>query len=127
MNTMSEDMRRFMLAGNQLTIFNMEGIQLYTNLINEEVSELMEALAELSDQDVIKEAVDVLVVTLGLIWSMGVNPQSVWNLVHANNMAKVSDTVVKDESGKIMKSPESKARKEKMMEQIKELLNVGNS
>ena len=125
MNTMSEDQRRFMQAGNQTTNKNnIEQQILYRELIKEEYKELFEAdIAE----EVLKEAVDVLVVTLGLIWSMGVNPQDVWDLVHANNMAKVLDTVVKDETGKIMKSTESKARKEKMMQDIKELLSVGNS
>jgi predicted HAD superfamily Cof-like phosphohydrolase len=134
MNTMSEDQRRFMQAGNQTTNeLNISQIFLYQNLIEEEVEELQEALNIYSDseytngEEVLKEASDVLVVTLGLIWSMGINPQNVWNLVHANNMAKVSDTVVKDENGKIMKSLESKARKEKLMQDLKELLNVGNS
>lgn len=121
MNTMSEDQRRFMQAGNQTTnINNVQQQILYRELIKEEYKELFEADTA---EEVLKEAVDVLVVTLGLIWSMGINPQDVWNLVHANNMAKVSDVVVKDESGKIMKSEASKARKEKMMEDIRSLLN----
>ena len=127
---MSEDQRRFMQTGNQTTNeLNTSQLFLYQNLIEEEVEELQEALNIYSDseytngEEVLKEATDVLVVTLGLIWSMGVNPQNVWNLVHANNMSKVTDIVVKDESGKIMKSPESKVRKEKMMQDIKELLN----
>lgn len=124
MNTMSEDQRRFMQAGNQTTnVYNIEQIYLYKSLISEEVNEFNTAFNSEDNSEILKEAVDVLVVTLGLIWSMGVNPQDVWNLVHANNMAKVSDTVVKDETGKIMKSPESKARKEAMMKSIKELLN----
>jgi hypothetical protein len=41
-------------------------------------------------------------------------------------MSKVSNqnTIVKDENGKILKSPESKARKAKMMSDIQGLLNV---
>ena len=127
---MSEDQRRFMQAGKQTTnkVNNVQ-LSLYKYLVEEETDELYEALdiyynsGYANGEEVLKEAVDVLVVTLGLIWSMGVNPQDVWNLVHANNMAKVSDLVVKDENGKIMKSPESKSRKEKMMQDIKELLN----
>ena len=123
MNTISEDQRRFMQAGNQTTnIFNLEQVNLYLDLIHEEVEELDLECISYDKANILKEATDVLVVTFGLIWSMGVNPQDVWNLVHANNMAKVSDIVVKDESGKIMKSSESKARKEKMMEDIKCLL-----
>jgi len=37
------------------------------------------------------------------------------------NMAKVNDKVVKDEAGKIQKSPESKARKAVMMQELREL------
>ena len=123
MTTMSEQQRRFMQAGNQTTnVYNIEQIYLYKSLISEEVNEFNTAFNSEGNSEILKEATDVLVVTLGLIWSMGVNPQDVWNLVHANNMAKVSDNVVKDETGKIMKSPESKARKEKMMENIKCLL-----
>ena len=124
MNTMSEDQRCFMQAGNQTTNeLNWKQVLLYQELIREEVDELnKEIFINITNEDILKEATDVLVVTLGLIWSMGVNPQDVWNLVQANNMAKVSDTVVKDETGKIMKSPESKARKEKMMESIRCLL-----
>ena len=123
MTTMSEDQKRFMQAGNQTTnVYNIEQMYLYKALISEEVYEFNTAFNSEGNSEILKEATDVLVVTLGLIWSMGVNPQDVWNLVHANNMAKVSDNVVKDETGKIMKSPESKARKEKMMENIKCLL-----
>jgi predicted HAD superfamily Cof-like phosphohydrolase len=124
MNTISEDQRRFMQAGNQTTNrLNRDQVNLYVSLVKEESNELYDALDLGHVDECLKEATDVLVVTFGLIWSMGVNPQDVWNLVHANNMAKVSDTVVKDENGKIMKSLESKARKEKMMQDIRELLN----
>ena len=80
---------------------------------------------EASYEEIIKEACDVIVVTLGLLLSMGIDVNKAWELVHKNNMSKVSnqDTIVKDENGKIMKSPESKARKAKMMEDIKELLS----
>ena len=123
MSSMAEQQRRFMQAGNQTTnAYNIEQIYLYKSLISEEVNEFNTAFNSEDNSEILKEATDVLVVTLGLIISMGVNPQDVWDLVHANNMAKVSDNVVKDETGKIMKSPESKARKEKMMENIKCLL-----
>ena len=123
MTNMAQDQRDFMYMGNQLTQkYDEEQVLLYTSLIKEEVNELLMSYLLEDKAETLKEATDVIVVTLGLIWSMGVNPNDVWNLVHANNMAKVNETVIKDENGKIMKSPESIARKEKMMESIRKLL-----
>ena len=125
MADMAQDQRDFMYMGNQTTTeYNKKQIELYAFLIREEYSELMEEFCDPSSnkEDILKEATDLLVVTLGFIWSYGINPNDVWNLVHANNMAKVNETVIKDENGKIMKSTESIARKEKMMESIRKLL-----
>ena len=124
MTNMAQDQRDFMYMGNQTTTtYNEKQIGLYLKLIQEEEHELY--CAEINQEPIenkLKEATDLLVVTLGYIWSHGINPNDVWNLVHANNMAKVNETVIKDENGKIMKSPESIARKEKMMESIRKLL-----
>ena len=125
MTDMAIDQRSFMYNGNQ-TIHEHNDIQikLYASLILEEVSELGEALDKKEDSEILKEAVDVIVVTLGLMWSFGVDPSDVWELVHKNNMSKVlnQDAIVKDINGKIMKSPESIKRKADMMKGIKELL-----
>lgn len=124
MTNMAQDQRDFMYMGNQTTTtYNEKQIGLYLKLIQEEEHELY--CAEINQEPIenkLKEATDLLVVTLGYIWSHGINPNDVWNLVHTNNMAKVNETVIKDENGKIMKSPESIARKEKMMESIRKLL-----
>ena len=125
MTDLVTNMRDFMYLGNQTTTtFNQEQTKLYEKLIIEEVSELHDAIAEEDKAEIIKEACDVIVVTLGLLLSMGIDVHKAWELVHKNNMSKVSnqDAIVKDESGKIMKSEESKARKQKMLEDIKELL-----
>ena len=147
MTDMAQDQRNFMYMGNQTTtVHNLPQIELYLKLIQEEFLELMfpsldkillnklkETFENYKDgmiyhntvdinAEYLKEAIDLLVVTLGFIYSLGINPNDVWNLVHANNMAKVNETVIKDENGKIMKSPESIARKEKLMESIRKLL-----
>ena len=141
MTDIARDQRDFMYMGNQTTVeYNPNQIKLYTNLIIEEFIELLlprvskETINKIKEyfqneqiinepvENVLKEATDLLVVTLGFIYSHGINPNDVWNLVHANNMAKVNDSVVKDENGKIMKSPESKARKERMMDTIRKLV-----
>jgi predicted HAD superfamily Cof-like phosphohydrolase len=127
MTDMITNQRDFMFMGNQTTTtFNPEQLKLYEKLLIEEVSELHDAIAEEDKAEIIKEACDVIVVTLGLLISMGIDVHKAWEIVHKNNMSKVSnqDTIIKDENGKIMKSPESKARKAKMMEDIQGLLNV---
>ena len=126
MTDMIIDQTSFMYLGNQsTTTYNSEQMKLYEKLIIEEVSELHNAIAEEDKAEIIKEACDVIVVTLGLLLSMGIAVHKAWELVHKNNMSKVSnqDTIVKDGNGKIMKSPESKARKAKMMKDIKELVS----
>lgn len=126
MTNMAQDQRDFMYMGNQTTTkYNKNQIELYAFLIREEYSELMEEFCDPSSnkEDILKEATDLLVVTLGFIWSYGINPNDVWNLVHSNNMAKVNETVIKDENGKIQKSEASKLAKQKMMSKIAELLN----
>jgi len=123
MTDMITNQRDFMYLGSQTTTtYNKEQMELYGSLIEEEINELTDAE---SDEEIIKEACDVIVVTLGLLLSMGIDVHKAWELVHKNNMSKVSnqDIIVKDENGKIMKSPESKARKAKMMEDIQGLLN----
>lgn len=130
MTDMIIDQRDFMFMGNQTTtVFNNDQTLLYTNLIHEEVLELFDAIEHDERAEAIKEACDVIIVTLGLLLSMGIDVHKAWELVHKNNMSKVSnqDIIIKDDNGKIMKSPESIARKQQMMEGIKELLNNDNS
>ena len=130
MTNMAADQRSFMYMGNQtVSEYNVEQQHLYSNLIKEEVSELIEALKNFDNSEVLKEAMDVIVVTLGLVWSMGIDPSNVWELVHKNNLSKVSnqDTIVKDVNGKIQKSPESIKRKAEMMKGIRELFHDRSS
>jgi phosphoribosyl-ATP pyrophosphohydrolase len=125
MTDMIIDQSSFMYLGNQsTTTMNQEQMTLYKGLIEEEVEELCEALFYKRNEEIVKEACDVIVVTLGLLLSMGINVHKAWRLVHKNNISKVSnqDAIVKDENGKIMKSEESNARKAKMMSEISALL-----
>ena len=123
MTGMIWDMKRFMIAAGQ-TVEEFNGKQevLYRALIREESEEFLRACTIETEVDALKEAADILVVTLGWIISMGVSPDQLWKLVHENNMAKFEGGVVKDSNGKVQKSARSKARKEKMMVDIKELL-----
>ena len=66
---------------------------------------------------------DVIVVCIGFLFSIALNPHKVWRRVWHNNMSKIIGKVKKDEMGKIQKSPESKARKVQMMDDIKSMLD----
>ena len=131
MTDMISNQRDFMHLGSQTTTtYNEEQMGLYASLIEEETRELAQAyLSSNEPTEMIKEACDVLVVTLGFLLSMGINVHKAWELVHRNNMSKVSnqDVIVKDINGKIQKSPESIKRKADMMKGIQGLLNVHNS
>ena len=122
MSDMITNQRDFMFMGNQTTtVFNPEQMELYWSLIQEEVDELRDTN---SHEERIKEACDVIVVTLGLLLSMGIDVHKAWELVHKNNMSKVSnqDIIIKDDNGKILKSEASKLAKQKMMSEIAALL-----
>ena len=96
------DQATFMLAGDQTTgVNNPQQMSLYLDLVNEEVNELFEAT---SYEELVKEACDVIVVTLGLLHSTGVDVEEAWRRVHASNMSKCIDgKLVKREDGKIQK------------------------
>jgi len=120
---MVENQKEFMEKGNQTTSeLNVDQSKLYVKLVIEETAEFLHAVKTEPLENQVKEAIDVIVVTLGWLFSNGINPYKAWKLVHANNMAKLEDGVVKDSSGKIMKSSKSKQRKESLINSIKELL-----
>jgi predicted HAD superfamily Cof-like phosphohydrolase len=121
MNNPFNDQKEFMKAGGQVVGFNKEQALLYGKLIAEEFDEY--AVEATGTQEELKEMIDLLVVVIGKIISLGVDPQAAWDIVHANNMAKVGENTQYDENGKIMKSEESKARKVQMMKDLEGLIN----
>ena len=98
------DQQLFMLASGQTTgIENVEQYKLYHNLIKEEVQELEDSRTREDDVDAL---VDILVVTIGALHSIGVDVEGAWREVHASNMAKVdagTGVVLRREDGKILK------------------------
>lgn len=121
--SMVTDQKEFMVAGGQ----EVEGYQLfqeelYSKLIIEENREWLLATLFESETNELKELIDIIVVVLGKIISLGVDPQKAWDLVHANNMLKVTGKVVKDDNGKIVKSPEAIAAKMTMMSELEKIL-----
>lgn len=98
------DHARFMEACGQTTIEpNFAQTALYKKLIMEEFIELQDATAE---HEIADATIDLIVVLIGYGYSRGWPMQTLWNLVHASNMAKVdpeTNMVRRREDGKILK------------------------
>lgn len=98
------DQSRFMQACDQTVgKFNRDQYQLYCNLIKEEFDELVASSTKVDDLDAL---VDILVVTIGAINSLGADAEGAWNEVMRTNFAKInSETgkVRKREDGKVLK------------------------
>jgi len=104
MTNLFNDHQMFMLASGQTTgIENVEQYKLYYTLIKEEVQELEDSRTREDDVDAL---IDILVVTIGALHSIGVDTEGAWNEVHRSNMAKVdagTGVVLRREDGKILK------------------------
>ena len=101
------DQEKFMRACDQtVEPLNEKQYAMYLSLIDEEVAELKQAIA---DDDAVEELdalIDILVVTIGAIHSMGADGEGAWKEVMATNFAKIdSETgkVCKREDGKVLK------------------------
>lgn len=81
-----------------------EGVcQLRFDLIREEASEVLDAIATADLPGVAKELADLVVVTVGCALAYGVDLDAVFEEVHRTNMAKVGGPVRAD--GKVLKPP----------------------
>ena len=98
------DQEKFMRACDQTVgTENTEQYKLYLDLIEEEVQELKDSITPVDDLDAL---VDILVVTIGAIHSMGADAEGAWREVMATNFAKidkVTGRVRKREDGKVLK------------------------
>ena len=106
-----KDQMQFMQACEQ-TVYshNTDQTDLYESLISEETLEFFNALENDDRQEQIKEAIDILVVTVGWLLSAGVDAAEAWRRVHESNMSKLTDgKMLKREDGKILKGPNYKA------------------
>ena len=83
-----------------------EMFELRRTLIEEEYSELMEAMTEEDETKIKKESADLLYVLTGLFVDFGWDMQVIFNRVHQSNMSKLDENgkPVYREDGKIMKS-----------------------
>ena len=98
------DQEKFMRACDQTTgELNIEQYQMYCNLIREEFEELVASQTAEDDLDAL---IDILVVTIGAIHSLGADAEGAWKEVMRTNFAKIDkDTgkVRKREDGKVLK------------------------
>ena len=93
-------------SGQTTDVFNPEQFNLYVKLINEECQELSDAISALDKTETLDALVDILVVTIGAIHSMGADANGAWQEVMRTNLAKidaVTGRVNRREDGKILK------------------------
>jgi predicted HAD superfamily Cof-like phosphohydrolase len=101
------DQEKFMRACDQTVgEVNEQQFDLYKNLIEEEFNEL--TLAEMATDRVeqLDALIDILVVTIGAIHSMGADAEGAWKEVMRTNFAKIdheTGKVRKREDGKVLK------------------------
>ena len=98
------DQEKFMRACEQTVgEFNEQQYQLYCNLISEEFNELIASTTKTDDLDAL---IDILVVTIGAIHSLGADAEGAWKEVMSTNFAKIdkqTGRVRKREDGKVLK------------------------
>jgi predicted HAD superfamily Cof-like phosphohydrolase len=101
------DQEKFMRACDQTTgEYNYDQYGLYLQLIGEEVSELMGACAADNKVEQLDALIDIVVVTIGAIHSMGADAEGAWKEVMQTNFAKIdreTGKVRKREDGKVLK------------------------
>lgn len=76
-------------------------MQLRSEMIREEYSELVEALMTRNLPDTVDAIIDLCYVLIGTLPSLGVEADPIWDAVHASNMAKVGGA--RRDDGKILK------------------------
>lgn len=101
------DQEKFMRACDQtVDNFNYKQFALYGSLIDEEVTELKEAVNNNDQVETLDALIDILVVTIGAIHSLGADAEGAWKEVMGTNFAKIdseSGKVRKREDGKVLK------------------------
>ena len=101
------DQEKFMRSCDQsVEGFDEKQYAMYVNLINEEHQELLEATLSDDRVEQLDALIDILVVTIGAIHSMGADGEGAWKEVMATNFAKIdreTGKVRKREDGKVLK------------------------
>jgi predicted HAD superfamily Cof-like phosphohydrolase len=101
------DQAKFMTACDQsVEDINQQQYEMYLNLVIEEMQELAVAVRENDRTEQLDALIDILVVTIGAIHSMGADAEGAWKEVMSTNFAKIdreTGKVRKREDGKVLK------------------------
>jgi predicted HAD superfamily Cof-like phosphohydrolase len=102
-----KDQEKFMRACDQsVDQLNQDQFNLYVQLIGEETGELADAINAQDKVETLDALIDILVVTIGAIHSMGADAEGAWKEVMSTNFAKIdreTGRVRKREDGKVLK------------------------
>lgn len=101
------DQEKFMKACDQsVEAYNEAQYEMYLGLIVEETQELSTAIQAQDKKEQLDALIDILVVTIGAIHSMGADAEGAWKEVMKTNFAKIdkeTGKVRKREDGKVLK------------------------
>lgn len=103
------DQEKFMRACDQVVglvgTATPQQYLMYVSLIEEEFKELQQALLDNDRVEQLDALIDILVVTIGAIHSMGADAEGAWKEVMNTNFAKIGEDgkVRKREDGKVLK------------------------
>lgn len=107
MSNVFRDQAKFMNAcGQTVGERNQDQFDLYLKLIQEEVDELQTAVDDNDRVEQLDALIDIMVVTVGAVQSLGVDGEGAWKEVMSTNFAKIDSLtgrVRKREDGKVMK------------------------
>jgi predicted HAD superfamily Cof-like phosphohydrolase len=107
MTSVFQDQEKFMTACDQTVgEFNINQLNMYLGLIKEEGDELSEAVKRMDKIGTLDALIDIMVVTIGTLHSLGVDAEGAWNEVMRTNFAKIdpeTGKVNKREDGKVLK------------------------
>lgn len=102
-----KEQRNFMIACDQtVDQYNQDQFDLYVNLIEEELSELREAIENKDRVEILDALIDILVVATGAAHSLGADGEGAAAEVFRSNFTKVDKAtgkVIKREDGKVLK------------------------
>ena len=101
------DQMIFMQAADQTVKgFNRQQYNMYLGLIEEETSELQAAVKSNDRVEQLDALIDIMVVTIGALHSLGVDAEGAWREVLRSNLDKIDKAtgkVRKREDGKVLK------------------------
>jgi predicted HAD superfamily Cof-like phosphohydrolase len=107
MSNVFRDQAKFMNAcGQSVGNRNQEQFDLYVKLIKEEVGELQVAIDNNDLVEQLDALIDIMVVTVGAVQSLGADGEGAWKEVMSTNFAKIDSLtgrVRKREDGKVLK------------------------